>query len=274
MTQHSIFTRLPESYTEHPDLPTWVKADPCGPIGRAMEIIQAGTVLDVGAGSGILGRMFMDTPQVTIDGLDPATPADHPGVTRYRRFDHCRLEDILEQPRIKAYDWFVFADVIEHMSYPDVNLSALARAAAPHARILISTPNIAHMSVRLGLLDGDFTYTPSGILESTHLRFFTLRTLQEVLAAAGLKIDRLLGLNRPHYPDVLERMPLARALAGAYAISRDPLANTYQFMAVCSIGTGAPAALEPVGDYTVSAAVKHMLRRRYGARWFARFLPA
>lgn len=66
------------------------------------------------------------------------------------------------------------ADVIEHFAYPDEVLAALVARAKPGARFLLSTPNVAHLSVRLNLLQGRFDYVDSGILESTHLRFFTL----------------------------------------------------------------------------------------------------
>lgn len=260
----SIFSRLPDSYSEHPDLLKWVKADPCGPLGRIFELVNRGTVLDVGAGAGILGRLLKENPDVQADGIDPAIAADNPGVRHYRRYDQCMLEDILSQPRIRDYDWFIFADVIEHMPFPDINLKALVAAAAPTAKFVISTPNVCHNSVRLGLLNGEFEYSKSGILESTHMRFFNIRSLSAVLAASGLKIDRLLCLNRDHYPDALDRMTMPQAAAALFAMAPTSYPMTYQFLAVCSIGSGEIGSIEPVGTATQSRLFREHLKRRYG----------
>lgn len=260
----SIFSRLPDSYVEHPDLLKWVKADPCGPLGRICDIVQSGTALDIGAGAGILGRLLKENPAVIADGLDPAIAPDDPGVQHYRRYDRCMLEDVLSEPRIREYDWFVFADVIEHMAFPDINLRALVAAASPNARFVISTPNVCHNSVRLGLLNGEFEYSKSGILESTHLRFFTFKTLAAVLSASGLRIDRLLCLNRGHYPDALNRMSPLQALAGLYAMGPEAYPMTYQFLAVCSIGSGAIGPVETIGDASRSWILREYLKQRYG----------
>lgn len=263
----SIFSRRPETYEEHPDLLKWVKADPCGPLGRMLEIVDSGQVLDVGSGAGILGRLFKENPKVIADGVDPAIAPDTPGVRHYRRYDQCLIEDILEQERVGSYDWFVLADVIEHLPYPDRKLGALVRASSPAAKFLISTPNIGHISTRLGLLNGEFEYTASGILESTHLRFFTHNTLRSVVAAAGLGIERLICLNRPHYPDALDRMPAFRAFASLYAMGSDSFPMTYQFLAVCSKGAGNSGAIEVVGNSTRRTTLAAYLSRRYGLRW-------
>ncbi len=268
--RQSIFNRLPASYDEHPDLLKWVKADPYGPLGRISEIIKRGQVLDIGCGAGILGRLFSDNPDISLDGIDPAVNPDNIGLRFYRRFDQCMLEKIVDQNRIRDYDWFVFADVIEHMAFPDTNLSALVTAACPSARFLISTPNIAHSSIRISLLEGDFNYTNSGILESTHLRFFTRQTLENVINASGLRIDRLICLQREHYPEILDTLPFSRAMAAIYAMKNRTFEMTYQFLAVCSIGSGETKSVEVLGDVDLHWLRNEYIRRRYGGTFLGK----
>lgn len=272
LASQSIFSRLPESYNEHPDLLKWVKADTCGPLGRIMEIIDHGQVLDVGCGAGILGRLLSDNHHIVVDGIDPAISPDNSGLRHYRRFDQCTLEDILDDNRICSYDWFVFADVIEHMPFPDVNLRALVQKASPNARYIISTPNVAHNSVRFGLLNGSFSYSKSGILESTHLRFLTFETLTEVLNSSNLKIDKILCLNREHYPEALDGVPLRRALAAIYAMQDSGFPMTYQFLAICSPGSAKPGPVEVIGNASKGWLVRQYLQRRYGKTPIGRIL--
>jgi 2-polyprenyl-3-methyl-5-hydroxy-6-metoxy-1,4-benzoquinol methylase len=265
--QSSIFDRQPETYSEHPDLLKWVKADPHGPLGRILDIIDSGEVLDIGSGAGILSRLFVEKSAVIIDGLDPAISPQHPGVREYRRFDQLFIEDILHEERISRYDWFVLADVIEHLPYPDRTLKSLVEKSSQQAKFIISTPNVAHLSVRLGLLSGDFDYTKSGILESTHLRFLTHSTLGAVLKASGLCIDRLICLNRPHYPDALDLMSPIKALASLFATGRDGFPMTYQFLAVCTRSTESKATrIEVLGDARLRSTLRTYASRRYG-RW-------
>jgi 2-polyprenyl-3-methyl-5-hydroxy-6-metoxy-1,4-benzoquinol methylase len=85
----------------------------------------------------------------------------------------------------------VLADVLEHFADPLEVLRAAAGLLEPGGRVVISVPNVAHLSVRLQLLLGSFDYTDRGILDRTHLRFFTRKTLKVLVADAGLKMRSL-----------------------------------------------------------------------------------
>ena len=84
------------------------------------------------------------------------------------------------------YDFVVMADVIEHLARPDKVLAEFRRRIAPSTKVCVSTPNVAFVSVRIALLNGVFDDVDSGILERTHLRFFTL-------GVASLSYSRLLN---------------------------------------------------------------------------------
>jgi 2-polyprenyl-3-methyl-5-hydroxy-6-metoxy-1,4-benzoquinol methylase len=86
----------------------------------------------------------------------------------------------------EKFDVIVFADVLEHFVHPEDVLSQARTLLAPGGRVVISIPNVAHLSVRLQLLMGSFNYTDRGILDRTHLHFYTKKTLKKMIMGAGL----------------------------------------------------------------------------------------
>lgn len=134
----------------------------------------------------------------------------------------------------------VFGDVLEHLSDPLKTLRALGSRVAPEATVVVSVPNIAHLWIRLGLLVGRFEYEDRGILDRTHLRHFTRRSLLAMLVEAGLEVRRLLTTPVP-LPLVVPRRLHGRWLdtvhrASAAASRAWPGGLAYQFVAVCGRG--------------------------------------
>jgi 2-polyprenyl-3-methyl-5-hydroxy-6-metoxy-1,4-benzoquinol methylase len=86
----------------------------------------------------------------------------------------------------EKYDVIVFADVLEHLVDPLTVLKLAKNQLTSDGRIVISIPNVAHLTVRLQLFFGSFTYSDRGILDRTHLHFYTKKTLAEMITKAGL----------------------------------------------------------------------------------------
>jgi len=99
---------------------------------------------------------------------------------------HGSAEEELEKLNVK-FDAVVIADVLEHLVDPNETLRLAISKLAPDGKIIISLPNIAHLTVRLSLLFGKFNYSDKGILDRTHLHFYTRRTLLELLTRNGLE---------------------------------------------------------------------------------------
>jgi SAM-dependent methyltransferase len=118
-----------------------------------------------------------------------------------------------------CYDRILFGDVLEHLVDPESVLRNVVRLLAPEGRILVSLPNIAYWQIRLRLLAGQFAYAESGILDRTHVRFFTYNTARELAGAAGLRIvehtftSRLPGTNLAPWL----ALPVARAFPNLFA---------------------------------------------------------
>ena len=86
---------------------------------------------------------------------------------------------------------FVLGDVLEHLPDPLRVLRKIHSLLNPGARIVVSVPNVAHLSVRAQLLFGRFRYSSRGILDNTHLRFFTRRTTLELITNSGFAVNQV-----------------------------------------------------------------------------------
>jgi O-antigen biosynthesis protein len=86
------------------------------------------------------------------------------------------------------FDTVLCGDVLEHLADPWTVLRQISKVLAKNGRIVISLPNVANLRVRLMLLGGKFRYEEHGILDITHLRFFTLKTARELIEQSGYRI--------------------------------------------------------------------------------------
>jgi 2-polyprenyl-3-methyl-5-hydroxy-6-metoxy-1,4-benzoquinol methylase len=110
----------------------------------------------------------------------------------------------------RTFDVIIFADVLEHLSWPIGILRKYTELLKKDGTVIVSLPNVGLWSVRLGLLFGRFPYAGTGVLDRTHLRFFTRSTAIEMLRAAGLE-----PLRRTYNPGLMRPfVPLAKRLLG------------------------------------------------------------
>jgi len=155
---------------------------------------RGGTLLDLGAAGGELGSAVRAHFDTTI-GFE--YDADRIGQLR-GRFDQVVIAD-LETVRTlpPGMNAVVLADVIEHLRNSTTLLNMVKRSLASDGVLFLSVPNIANVTVRLGLLFGVFEYRDRGILDFTHLRFFTMRTIKREIEKAGFRIIAIRGSSVP-----------------------------------------------------------------------------
>ena len=98
------------------------------------------------------------------------------------------IEDYLwlEELKDERYDYIVFADVLEHLYCPENVLKASKKLLKDEGSILLSLPNIAHNSIIIDLINDEFKYNELGLLDNTHIRFFTYKSLIRMLDKVGL----------------------------------------------------------------------------------------
>jgi 2-polyprenyl-3-methyl-5-hydroxy-6-metoxy-1,4-benzoquinol methylase len=148
------------------------------------------TVLDVGCNAGYVGRAAREKLRVVFDGIESDAAGAALAREAYRRVACVDLSSGPPWAGVPGpYDAVLALDVLEHISDPVRVLAALSVLLAPGGRLVISVPNVAHWTVRFGLLSGRFDYVETGILDRTHLRFFTRESLLAACEAAGLVVE-------------------------------------------------------------------------------------
>jgi 2-polyprenyl-3-methyl-5-hydroxy-6-metoxy-1,4-benzoquinol methylase len=146
-------------------------------------------VLDLGCGDGYVAGQLRDAGHQVV-GVDLAPAA---GVeARVDRFIAADLDAGLPPAVAEAgpFDVVVAADVIEHVRRPDALLDDLHGVLAPGGVVVASIPNFAHWYPRLRVLAGRFDYDRRGILDATHLRFFTHRSFERLVRERGWRVAR------------------------------------------------------------------------------------
>jgi 2-polyprenyl-3-methyl-5-hydroxy-6-metoxy-1,4-benzoquinol methylase len=148
-------------------------------------------VLDVGCGEGWFAETLLasDNRVVGVDAL--IEPEREAALARYIRADLQRgLDDAAEALKGRAFDYILLHDVLEHLAAPERLLADCVPWLKPRGSIIVSVPNVANIVIRLRLLLGRFDYEDRGILDRTHLRFFTRRTARRFLTDRGWEIVR------------------------------------------------------------------------------------
>lgn len=182
--------------------------DPLEVSGLITSLIPRGArVLDVGCGTGALSVVIRDVRGADVVGIEPdasrAERARERGITTITTV----LSESLHES-IGTFDVAVYADVLEHLPDPLAELVKVRPFLKPSGIVVISVPNVAHWSVRLDLLFGRFRYAEVGIMDATHLRWFTEETLLQLLDQAGIEvvsIARTAGVTLPCYGQTATR---------------------------------------------------------------------
>lgn len=147
-------------------------------------------VVDFGCSTGFVARVLSDNG-CTVTGIELDADAAEKARAYCDRVIVGDLDelDLAEELGGQPYDVGLFGDVIEHLKDPRRVLVAMRDLLAPGGYIVLSVPNVAHASVRLALLKGQFDYEDVGILDSTHLRFYTRDSIGDLMESCGYLVD-------------------------------------------------------------------------------------
>jgi 2-polyprenyl-3-methyl-5-hydroxy-6-metoxy-1,4-benzoquinol methylase len=154
-------------------------------------------ILEFGSSSGYFTRYLKEERQAIVDivELDAICAETAAGYAR-----DCCIGDI-EGYRWKdaycsrTYDYILFADVLEHLREPWFVLKEASQMLKPDGRIIISVPNVAHIQILASLYNNDFSYNERGILDNSHLRFFTEATMRHMIEEAGMEVCGLIPIQ-------------------------------------------------------------------------------
>jgi methionine biosynthesis protein MetW len=180
----------------------------------AMSFIKPGTrVLDIGCGTGSVTETIKHQKNVDIVGLEPNP--ERAQAARGRGFEVINgvyTRDVPDQHG--KFDYILFLDVLEHLADPAAMLTDVAGALNEGGCIIASIPNVAHWTVRLDLLFGKFDYVPMGIMDATHLRWFTRKSVIRLFEASGYHVEQIRG-TAGSWMKQYRRTPL-RLIPGRY----------------------------------------------------------
>jgi SAM-dependent methyltransferase len=152
-------------------------------------------ILDVGTAGGYLGKILKGRGHY-VAGIENDARAAESARDYYDSFQVADIETFEFHYRAE-FDYVVFADVLEHLRDPAAVLRTCLPALKPAGKIILSVPNVANFVVRLSLLFGKFDYMDRGILDRTHLRFFTLQSLKKLMNEVPCKVLEVIPTPLP-----------------------------------------------------------------------------
>ena len=191
-------------------------------------------VLDVGCGPGNLAALLTHNGSKVVG-------VDNDPVSLEIARSHCEAvyladldrDDLAETIGKDAFDAIFFADVLEHVRDPLRVLISAKTLLRDGGSMYVSIPNIAHGAVRLSLLRGEFTYQRLGILDETHVHFYTRESVEDLLADAGLAIVEMRRTWAPIFEES-DLVPFVRREEFPSVIvdeiEADPESTTLQFI--------------------------------------------
>ena len=154
---------------------------------RTLGFLRPGSrVLEIGCANGALTERIQ-AMGCTVVGVEREPEA----AEKARRFcEDVLVGDVGDMPldlEPASFDFLLLIDVLEHLVHPKAVVRRLLPFVRPQGHVVVALPNVAHWSVRARLLFGRFDYEDTGLLDRTHLRFYTPDTARAMLEEAGLK---------------------------------------------------------------------------------------
>jgi 2-polyprenyl-3-methyl-5-hydroxy-6-metoxy-1,4-benzoquinol methylase len=162
-------------------------------------------ILDVGCGEGMLGEYLLQRGAQTVIGVENNPGAAQSARSRLTRVIEEDVEALSFASDLGHFDAIICADVLEHLMDPWGVLKRLAQCISQDGYLIASIPNTRYLALINHLVNGHWTYDSSGLLDQTHLRFFTLAEIKEMFVKAGLSITALHGNLGPLYSDFKDR---------------------------------------------------------------------
>jgi len=179
------------------------------PLWTDYQVIQMinpnSTVLEIGCASGYIGRYLKEKKNCTIYGVE--IDKDYADLAK-PYYEKIIVGDVENDNTLKqltlnfehlTFNFILCMNILEHLKNPQVFLTKLKKYLNPKGYLIITLPNIAHWSIRFKLLFGNFDYEKGlfgsdhgkGVMDETHLKFFTLKTMKNLITDAGYKIEHI-----------------------------------------------------------------------------------
>jgi len=162
----------------------------------AKRIREKSIVLEFGTANGVLTKYLRQELDCKVYGieLDPDDAAEASAFCEDIYVGDAEELVWMDKYKKMKFDYILFPDILEHLRQPQHVLENAKKLLKPSGSILISVPNITHNSIIMELLDGNFDYQKTGLLDETHIHFFTHTTLKKMLKDCDLHITYDTGI--------------------------------------------------------------------------------
>lgn len=155
------------------------------------------SALDIGCGDGAFGALLKQHTNSEVWGIEPNKIAADMAVSKLDKAINGLFAKDMPELGDKKFDAIFFNDVLEHLTAPDETLSDCYNLLNNNGYIIASIPNIRWYPVILSLLRyKDFKYENAGVMDKTHLRFFTQKSMVRLFTDAGYKVLKIEGINK------------------------------------------------------------------------------
>lgn len=217
------------------------------------------TVLELGPAKGYVTRHLKEKLNCVVDcvELSPEMAELARPTARTMVVGDLNTMDLTAHFTTESYDVVMAADVLEHLSYDNTVLEQAHTLLKDGGLLLVSVPNIAHASVIGALCQGDFPYAPDGLLDRSHIRFFTRRSICKALSQAGFTIERIDPVFKLPHETELGDTPADLPLPLEKYLRQIPDAQAYQFVIAARKG---PAQANVIETPPPRAAQEHFVR--------------
>ena len=200
-------------------------------------------VLEAGCASGYFGQALREFGH-DVWGVETDAEAAAVAAESIENVFVGTIENFLgADERPTAFDFVTFGDVLEHIAEPGKVLQQTRELLGPEGCVIASIPNVAHLAVRGMLLEGKFEYSKLGIMDETHLRFFTRDSILELFATAGFAVERIATTVLP--PEATGIPVSPGPLAAAAAACDDDEIDVFQFVVLARPVKGTEASNPP-----------------------------
>ena len=175
-------------------------------------------ILEVGCGEGEFAAILKAERDVNVTGIEQFESAANVAIGRLDRVIVADVNAGINELQGQLFDCIVCNDVLEHLVDPWDILKRLRPLMAPGGTLVASLPNMRFMPVLKDfVLKGEWSYVEQGVMDRTHLRFFTKKSMRALFEESGYKVNHMQGINGIEFPwkfGLLNRLTLG-ALADA-----------------------------------------------------------
>ncbi|TXE13829.1 class I SAM-dependent methyltransferase [Seonamhaeicola algicola] len=167
------------------------------------------TVLDIGCGNGTFANSIKNSKKIEVWGVELMSNEANIASEKLDKVINKKVEDAIDKLPDNYFDVIYFNDVLEHVSYPDTILKEIKIKLKQNGVVISSIPNVRYHSAMYNFLfKKDWKYAKSGVMDYTHLRFFTSKSIKRMYMNAGYSIVHHKGINKtksikPYFLNIL-----------------------------------------------------------------------